>query len=80
MRPRDLCAALSLLAASPAPAADAERVYFYFSTLGLKALDARTGRDVWHKKLPVPFFVFKWGPAMSPVLYRDMVLFCQDEK
>jgi outer membrane protein assembly factor BamB len=65
--------------ASTTPAADAERVYFYFSTLGLVAVDARTGRDLWQQKLPTPFFIFKWGPGMSPVLYRDMVLFCQDD-
>ena len=60
--------------ASTTPAADADRVYFYFSTLGLRAVDARTGRDVWHQPLPTPFFVFKWGPGVSPVLYQDMVL------
>ncbi len=65
--------------ASTTPAADAERVYFYFSTLGMLAVDARTGKDVWRKKLPTPFFVFKWGPGMSPVLYKDLVLFCQDD-
>lgn len=65
--------------ASATPAADANRVYFYFSTLGLVAVDAQTGKDVWHKKLPTPFFVFKWGAGMSPVVYRDMVLFCQDD-
>jgi outer membrane protein assembly factor BamB len=65
--------------ASGTPAADSERVYFYFSTLGLLAVDARSGEDVWTQKLPVPFFVFKWGPAASPVLYRDLVLFCQDD-
>jgi outer membrane protein assembly factor BamB len=65
--------------ASSTPAADAERVYFYFTTLGLVAVDARAGQDVWQQKLPVPFFVFKWGAGMSPVLYRDMVLFCQDD-
>ncbi|MCH2375493.1 MAG: PQQ-binding-like beta-propeller repeat protein, partial [Planctomycetes bacterium] len=65
--------------ASTTPAADAERVYFYFSTLGLWALNAETGRDVWRVPMPAPFFVFKWGPAMSPVLYKDMVLFCQDD-
>ena len=57
--------------ASTTPAADAERVYFYSSTLGMVAVDARTGADVWHQKLPVPYFVFKWGPGMSPVLYKD---------
>ncbi|MFN7934604.1 MAG: PQQ-binding-like beta-propeller repeat protein [Bryobacteraceae bacterium] len=65
--------------ASTTPAADADRVYFYFSTLGLRAVDARTGRDVWHQPLPTPFFVFKWGPGVSPVLYQDMVLFGQDD-
>jgi outer membrane protein assembly factor BamB len=65
--------------ASTTPAADANGVYFYFSTLGLLALDARTGHDMWQQKLPTPFFIFKWGPGMSPVLYRDMVLFCQDD-
>lgn len=65
--------------ASATPAADADRVYFYFSTLGMVTVDAKTGKDVWRKQLPTPFFVFKWGPGMSPVLYRDMVLFCQDD-
>lgn len=65
--------------ASTTAAADSERVYFYFKTLGLLALDAKTGKDVWQKKLPKPFFVFKWGAGMSPVLYKNMVLFCQDD-
>ncbi len=65
--------------ASATPAADADRVYLYFSSLGLLAVDARTGQDEWRQALPVPFFVFKWGAGMSPVLYRDMVLFCQDD-
>lgn len=65
--------------AATTPAADADRVYFYFSTLGLIALDAKTGEDVWKLKVPTPYFVFKWGPGMSPTLYDDMVLFCQDD-
>ena len=65
--------------ASTTPAADAERVYFYFSTLGMVAVDARTGADVWHQKLPVPYFVFKWGPGMSPVLFKDKLIFVQDD-
>ncbi len=65
--------------ASSTPAADEERVYFYFSSLGMRAVDARSGQDMWQQPLPVPFFVFKWGAAMSPVLYRDMLLFCQDD-
>ena len=65
--------------ASTTPAADGKRVYFYFKTLGMIALDAKSGTTVWHKKLPKPFFVFKWGAGMSPVLYKNMVLFCQDD-
>ncbi len=65
--------------AGTTPAADAERVYFYFSTLGMVGLDAKTGVDVWQQPLPVPYFIFKWGAGMSPVLYKDLVLFCQDD-
>jgi outer membrane protein assembly factor BamB len=65
--------------ASSTPAADEHRVHFYFSTLGLLTLDAATGADVWKQELPVPFFVFKWGAGMSPVLCEDLVLFCQDD-
>ncbi|MBC8117724.1 MAG: PQQ-binding-like beta-propeller repeat protein [Candidatus Saccharimonas sp.] len=65
--------------AGTTPAADADRVYFYFSTLGMVGLDAKTGTDVWRRELPVPYFVFKWGAGMSPVLHKDLVLFCQDD-
>lgn len=65
--------------ASTTPATDGTRVYFYFSTLGLLAVDAKSGQDAWRQELPVPFFVFKWGAGMSPILYRDLVLFCQDD-
>ncbi len=65
--------------ASTTPAADDKRVYFYFSTLGILAVDAETGADVWQRKLPIPYFVFKWGPGMSPVLYKNMLLFAQDD-
>lgn len=65
--------------AATTPAADAERVYFYFSTLGMVAVDAKSGTDVWQQPLPVPYFVFKWGAGMSPVLHQDLVIFCQDD-
>lgn len=65
--------------ASTTPAADGDHVYFYFSTLGLVAVDAQSGANVWQQELPVPFFVFKWGAGMSPVLYGDLVIFCQDD-
>ena len=40
--------------ASTTPAADAERVYFYFSSLGMMAVDAKNGKDVWNLDLPEP--------------------------
>ena len=61
------------------PAADEKQVYFYFSTLGLVALDAETGEQNWKHEIPTPFFVFRWGPAMSPTLYKDKVIFLQDD-
>ncbi len=65
--------------ASSTPAADAERVYVYFTRLGLAALDARDGKTAWELKLPEPFFIFDWGAGMSPVLFEDKVIFCQDD-
>jgi outer membrane protein assembly factor BamB len=62
---------------SSTPAADAERVYVYFSTRGLLAFDAATGRQAWELELPVPYLVFDWGPGVSPVLHGDTLLFNQ---
>ena len=65
--------------ASATPVADAERVYVYFTRLGLAALDAKTGETVWKQSLPEPFFIFDWGPGMSPVLHGETLFFCQDD-
>jgi outer membrane protein assembly factor BamB len=65
--------------ASTTAAADSQRVYFYFSTLGMMAFDAATGEQLWQTPLPVPYFVFKWGPGMSPILFEDKVIFLQDD-
>lgn len=65
--------------ASSTPAADAERVYVYFSRIGLVALDVKTGEQVWQQKVAEPFYVFDWGPGMSPVLFEDKLFFCQDD-
>jgi len=65
--------------ASATCAADNERVYAYFTRIGLVALDAKTGEDVWQQPIPEPFYVFDWGPGMSPVLYKDKLFFCQDD-
>ena len=65
--------------ASATPAADDERVHIYFTRIGLVALDVNTGEQVWQRKIPEPFFVFDWGPGMSPVLFQDNLFFCQDD-
>jgi outer membrane protein assembly factor BamB len=65
--------------ASATPAADDERAYIYFTRIGLVALDANDGREVWRQAIPEPFYVFDWGPGMSPVLYEDKLFFCQDD-
>lgn len=65
--------------ASSTPAADARRVYVYFSTLGILALDAKSGKKLWQRKLPLPAYLMDWGPGASPVVYGDKVFFCQDD-
>jgi outer membrane protein assembly factor BamB len=65
--------------AATTPCADSQRVYFYFSTLGLISVNAETGTDEWAIEMPTPFFVFKWGAGMSPVLHGDKLIFCQDD-
>jgi len=65
--------------ASSTPATDGERVYCYFSTLGLVALDATTGAEVWRTPLPQPAYLMDWGAASSPIVYEGQVIFCQDD-
>lgn len=65
--------------ASSTAAADAERVYVYFSTLGLLALDAATGADAWKHEVPKPAYLMDWGPGASPVVYDGRLYFAQDD-
>ena len=65
--------------ASSTPAADAERVYVYFSTHGLLAFDAATGDEVWKHPLPMPAYLMDWGPGASPVLRDGRLYFAQDD-
>ena len=65
--------------ASSTPAADGKRVYVYFSTLGLLAFDARDGEEAWRLPLPVPAYLMDWGAAASPIVYKDLVIFNQDD-
>ena len=54
--------------ASSTPAADGNRVYVYFSTLGLLALDAADGQTVWQKPIPLPAYLMDWGAGVSPIV------------
>lgn len=65
--------------ASSTPASDGERVYVYFSTLGLLAFDAADGHEVWRHTLPQPAYLMDWGAAVSPIVYKDLVIFDQDD-
>ncbi|MCB1278052.1 PQQ-binding-like beta-propeller repeat protein [Prosthecobacter sp.] len=65
--------------ASSTPATDGERVYVYFSTIGLLAFDFETGKEVWRHTLPRPAYLMDWGAASSPIVYNGMVIFCQDD-
>ncbi|MCO6453761.1 MAG: PQQ-binding-like beta-propeller repeat protein [Pirellulaceae bacterium] len=65
--------------ASSTPATDGERVYVYFSTLGLMALDLADGKIAWKHPVPQPDYLMAWGAAHSPIVYRDLVILNQDD-
>ena len=65
--------------AASTPAADGQRVYVYFSTLGLMAFDAATGADAWKLPLDRPAYLMDWGAASSPVVFRGTVYFALDD-
>lgn len=65
--------------ASSTPASDGQRVYVYFSTLGLIALDANTGEQGWQRSLPTPSYLMDWGAASSPIVHDGTVYFNQDD-
>lgn len=61
--------------ASPSPVTDGERVYGWFGTGQLVALDM-TGRVVWKRHLGIengPFRI-NWGHGSSPALYKDLLI------
>ena len=65
--------------ASSTATADAERVYVYISTIGLIALDAGNGNEIWRHPLPKPAYLMDWGSGASPVLIGDRLVFAQDD-
>lgn len=65
--------------AASTPAADGERVYVHFSTIGLLAFDAATGKEVWRHSMPRPAYLMDWGAAASPIVHDGLVIFNQDD-
>ena len=65
--------------ASSTPTSDGERVYVYFSTIGMMALDINSGQLVWKQGMPLPFYLLGWGAASSPIIYKDLGIFNQDD-
>lgn len=64
--------------ASASPVTDGERVYAWFGTGQLVALDA-SGKQMWTRNLARDYapFEINWGHASSPVLFEDsLILLC----
>jgi outer membrane protein assembly factor BamB len=61
--------------ASASPVTDGERVYAWFGTGQIVALDVR-GKPVWSKHLGREYGAFdiNWGHASSPVLFQDTII------
>ena len=61
---------------SASPVTDGERVYAWYGTGQLVALDAATGKPVWSKNLVKEYgsYDLQWGHASSPALYQDSLI------
>jgi len=60
--------------ATPSPVSDGQRVYAWFGTGQIVALDM-SGKLVWKRNLTeYGSFNINWGHGGSPVLYKDMVI------
>lgn len=68
--------------ASPSPVTDGERVYAWFATGQIAAIDL-SGKLVWKKHLGAEYgpFEINWGHGSSPVVYKDqLILVCYHER
>jgi len=67
--------------ASPSPVTDGERVYAWFGTGQIAAVDL-AGKLVWKKHLGAAYgpFEINWGHGSSPVVYKNrLILLCYHE-
>ncbi len=68
--------------ASPSPVTDGERVYAWFATGQVAAVDL-SGKLVWKTHLGATYGAFEinWGHGSSPTIYRDtLILLCYHER
>ncbi len=63
--------------ASETPVTDGERVIACFGNIGMFCYDMN-GRELWAQKWDSYPTRLGWGPAASPVLYKDRVYYCND--
>ncbi|HSF20070.1 MAG TPA: PQQ-binding-like beta-propeller repeat protein [Vicinamibacteria bacterium] len=67
--------------ANPSPAADEERIYAWFGTGQIVALDFE-GKRVWEKHLGKEYapYTITWGHSSSPAVYEDsLILQCDHQ-
>lgn len=67
--------------ASSSPVTDGERVYAWFGTGQLVALDL-DGRLVWERNLGLEYspFEIQWGHSSSPAVYEDLLILLCDHQ
>jgi outer membrane protein assembly factor BamB len=67
--------------ATPTPVTDGERLFVWFGTGQLAALDLR-GRVIWSKHLgqEISAFDINWGHGSSPILYKDLLILLCDHQ
>lgn len=63
--------------AAPTPVTDGKRIYAFFDSPGLVAVDMQ-GNLLWKHSLGS--FKSQYNVAASPVIYEDMVIQCSDDK
>jgi outer membrane protein assembly factor BamB len=61
--------------ASSSPVSDGQRIYAWFGTGQIVALDL-SGKEVWKRNIARDYgpFAINWGHASSPAVYKDMVI------
>ena len=59
--------------ASSTPVTDGERVFALFGKAGIYAYDLE-GKELWNKKVGTQSDNMRWGSAVSPIVYKNLVI------